>query len=731
MKIRGFRIELGEIESLLGKYPAVRECVVKVCGNTSAEKRLVAYVVAKAEPGPNASELRSFLVKQLPDYMIPSAFVAIDALPLTPNGKVDRKALPAPDQTRPSLDRQYTPPRDSTEAQLVGIWENVLAVRPIGIQDKFFDLGGHSMLAVQVIAQIEKAFGRKLRLATLFQAPTIERLARVLWGEVKETAVAAGTSLVEIQGGRGRPPLFLVHGAGGGMFWGYVNLARCLGTDGPAQCYGFKSRGLDGQEELNTIQEMAARYVVDLRKRQPEGPYHLGGYCFGGNVAYEMACQLVEQGQRVGVLALLNCAPPHSTYSRIPWTPRWWLRFARNLVYWTNYFRHWSSTQRREFFKWKWHLARKRLKSGWRQANSELSKFDAGDIVDLSSYTDDQKRTWETHIRALVNFYPRPYQGSVHLFRSPGHPLWCSYDEKYGWSELAQQGVQVVTVPGAHEKILEEPWVKELAQELSSVLRRAQQVPLEKLTPDEKSAGQKNNGAAVAETKEHINDVTMSRPESGLAIKQIQALSYWKRQLEGVPDLLDLPADRPRPAQNPGATGHYAVTLPQDLAQRAQAVAARAGCQLADISIAALAAVLERYTGTSHLVIGTVARPAPAMDFAALRCDLSGDPAFEQLLSRVHETRMAALENGSIPFAEIVADLRPDPSSSYSPIFQVFCSTEDLAKSARVPVINIPSPSKNATWYFASQLAIRVGVLGSVQCRVVRCPTHPATDATL
>ncbi|HZR17083.1 MAG TPA: amino acid adenylation domain-containing protein, partial [Verrucomicrobiae bacterium] len=476
VKIRGFRIELGEIETLLGKHPGVRECVVTVYGNTATEKRLVAYVAAASEPAPNASELRSFLANQLPDYMVPSAFVRIDSMPLTPNGKVDRKALPAPDQGRPKLDRQYLAPRNETESQLVNIWERVLGVRPIGIQDKFFELGGHSMLAVRVIAEIEKVFGRKLRLATIFQAPTIERLAGVLREEVKETAVGNGTSLVEIQTAGSRPPFFLVHGAGGGMFWGYVNLARCLGTDQPV--YGFKSRGLDGHEEFPTIQGLAAHYLTDMRKFQPRGPYFLGGYCFGGNVAYEMACQLSDQGEKVALLALLNCAPPHSSYSRIPWTPRWWLRFARNLLYWANYFGRWSPTQRREFFRWKLKLLKKRLRR-MPAPNGELSKVEPGDLVDLSSYTEEQKKVWETHIRALMQFRPRPYAGSVHLFRSPGHPLWCSFEEDYGWGEMAKGGVHLRTVSGAHEKILEEPWVKSLADQLARALNEAHQQPVQ------------------------------------------------------------------------------------------------------------------------------------------------------------------------------------------------------------------------------------------------------------
>ncbi len=473
VKIRGFRIELSEIETVLGQHPGVNECVVAVAGSDSRDRRLIAYLAPAPQQAPSASELRSFLEEKLPDYMIPSAFVSMSHLPLTPNGKVDRKALPAPDQNRPKLDHQYVGPRDATERQLVTIWESVLAVRPIGVRDKFFDLGGHSMLAVRVIAQIEKAFGKKLRLATLFQAPTIERLAAILREEVKESNVAADTSLVEIQGAGSRPPLFLVHGAGGGMFWGYVNLARELGTDQPV--YGFRSRGLDGHEEFARIEDMAARYIADLRKVQPCGPYYLGGYCFGGNVAYEMACQLTEVGEQVALLAVLNCAPPHSRYAKPAWTLRWAVKFARNLVYWANYFRHWSKSQRREFFRWKWHLLKKRIARARNAGSGDFSRIEPGDLVDLSSYTEEQKVVWESHIRGLMNFQPRAYSGQVYLFRSPGHPLWCSFDDDYGWSDLVHKRVQFVIVPGAHEKILEKPWVQTLARDLSRVLKNAQE----------------------------------------------------------------------------------------------------------------------------------------------------------------------------------------------------------------------------------------------------------------
>src|SRR4029077_17687775 len=224
VKIRGFRIELGEIETVLGRHPAIRECVVTARADGLGIKRLIAYLVSRDQSGPTASELRNFLNDKLPDFMVPAAFVQLSALPLTTNGKVDRKALPMPDHARPALERKYVAPRDDVERRLTQIWENLLGVQPVGVQDKFFDLGGHSLLAVRIVAQIQQTFGRKLRLATIFQAATIEQLAAILREEIKESSVAAATSLVEIQAQGSRPPLGLVHGAGGGMFWGYVNL---------------------------------------------------------------------------------------------------------------------------------------------------------------------------------------------------------------------------------------------------------------------------------------------------------------------------------------------------------------------------------------------------------------------------------------------------------------------------------------------------------------------------
>jgi amino acid adenylation domain-containing protein len=215
IKLRGCRIELGEIEAVLGQHPAVRQVVVLAREDAPGDTRLVAYVVPQQEPPPTSSVLRNFLQQRLPSFMVPSAFVLVHALPLTPNGKLDRRALPAPAQTRSQPQDTCMAPQDALELQLTKIWEKVLGITPIGVRENFFELGGHSLLAVRLFAQIKKAFGRQLPLATLFQAPTVEQLAGMLR---QEGWSAPWSCLVAIQPGGSKPPFFCIHGPGGHVF---------------------------------------------------------------------------------------------------------------------------------------------------------------------------------------------------------------------------------------------------------------------------------------------------------------------------------------------------------------------------------------------------------------------------------------------------------------------------------------------------------------------------------
>ncbi|MGH9908864.1 MAG: alpha/beta fold hydrolase, partial [Pyrinomonadaceae bacterium] len=259
----------------------------------------------KEGPAPSVSELRGFLKERLPEYMVPSAFVGLPALPLTPNGKVDRKALPAPDVSASGLQESFISPRDTLELELTQIWENVLDVHPIGVKDNFFEIGGHSFLAVRLMAQIQRTFGKNLPLATLFEAPTIEQLADILR---RQTDSLRWSPLVAIQPKGSSRPFFSMPGVGGSVVYFHA-LARRLGLDQPF--YGLQARGLDGESTPFTrVEDIAACNIDALQVIQPQGPYLLGGHSFGASVAFEMAQQLRKRGQEVARLFILDTTAP-------------------------------------------------------------------------------------------------------------------------------------------------------------------------------------------------------------------------------------------------------------------------------------------------------------------------------------------------------------------------------------------------------------------------------------
>ena len=303
VKIRGFRIELGEIEAVLEQHPGVKQAVVIAREDAPGDKRLVAYFVPSLPDRTTAAELRQHVGKQLPDYMTPSAFVTMVKLPVTPNGKVDRKALPALAVNDFEAQADYVAPRDAVERKLVKVWEEVLGISPISVTASFFDLGGRSMLAARLFTRILRTFGKELPLSTLFRAPTVEQLAKELQPSEQD---AEYPTLVAIQEKGSHPPFFCVHGGAGSSLFMH-QLSRKLGNDQPF--YGIEPEGLDGKQfQRLTVQKMAAHYIAEIRKVQPVGPYYLGGYCFGGLVAFEMAQQLLNQGEQAAVVALLGAA---------------------------------------------------------------------------------------------------------------------------------------------------------------------------------------------------------------------------------------------------------------------------------------------------------------------------------------------------------------------------------------------------------------------------------------
>jgi thioesterase domain-containing protein len=394
--------------------------------------------------------------------MVPSFFVFLDEIPLSPNGKADRRALPEADAARRERPQVYVAPRDRVESQLCEVWERLLGVSPVGIKDNFFNLGGHSLLALSLIAEVQKRFGRLLPLATMFEEGTVEHLARV----VREQMTPASASpLVAIQPGGSRRPVFFVH-VGSGNVLCYLDLARHLGDDQPF--YGLQDPSLSGAAPpFESIEEMASAYVRHLRAVQPAGPYVLGGWSFGGLVAFEMACRLTAAGQEVARLAVLDSVTPEIERRldrpRDAATLLAILAAEMHLPVSPSDLRPLDPEERLRV------VAERMSRAGL--------VFD-----DPREYLRRNLAIFESRVRATLAYRPGPYAGRVSLFVAstpsegegfhrgggPGH-----LDLPQSWAKLAAGGLDVFQVPGTHHEIAREPNVQVLAKLLRNCIAEA------------------------------------------------------------------------------------------------------------------------------------------------------------------------------------------------------------------------------------------------------------------
>jgi len=465
VKIRGFRIELGEVESTLSQYPSVQQCVVTARVDCESDKYLVAYIVSNQQQKPTTDELRRFLKQKLPDYMVPSAFVFLDTLPLTPNGKIDQRALPAPDGLRQEPASTFVPPSDDLEIQLTKIWENVLGKKPISVKDNFFDVGGHSLLAVRLLAQIEKTFGKNLPLATLFQAPTVEQLAKILhqsgWS-------SPWFSLVPIQPSGSQPPFFGIHALGKGQEY-YRNIARHLGSDQPVYGldYWLATRTKDRKEAPNTwrVEELAAHYIKEMRILQPEGPYFLAGLSLAGIVAYEIAQQLVRQDQKVALLVLFDTSCPTLSVKSLDFNP---LQIhLRNL----------SQLEMKEKLAYIMRKVKYKIQHYIRGIKPFFRKGAEKFYLKFKlpmPYALHYSLIVEANQKLANDYALQVYPGKVTLFRASDQPVRYDQISDLGWSALAVGGVEIHEVSGGHMGMFQEPHVQMLAEKLRACIDRVQ-----------------------------------------------------------------------------------------------------------------------------------------------------------------------------------------------------------------------------------------------------------------
>ena len=464
VKIRGFRIELGEIESCLEQHPQVAQQIVVAKEDSNGNKQLVAYVVPKemsadvnaAQDGAaslvTAKVLGTFIAQTLPQYMVPSAFVFLEALPVTTNGKVDRKSLPEPVYTSDTV----VAPTTDLEAKLVELWQEILAMPTVGITDSFFELGGYSLLVARFFDRLEQTLGYRAPYTLLLESPTIQTLAQQLEKISPESVpqTPAQDIVVPLATGTQGLPLFLIHDADGDTSL-YLNLAQRLNRP----VYGLKPRLDDQDVPLHSrIVDMATDYRQTIKAVQPVGPYCIGGLCAGGVLAFEVALQLQSVGDPVEWVALLEAPDVQAVEKSRPalkqrlkarleqmsWIER--LVAAPKVISKTFSYLHYQITS-----TWQRRLTQSRT-AQFRQNRDQHQPLPKG----VRSLT-----VRDIYLFAEQDYCPKmAYDGKVLLVKAtegsganqPYHEVF--EDEFYGWQPRVTLPIQMVQVPGGHSTML-------------------------------------------------------------------------------------------------------------------------------------------------------------------------------------------------------------------------------------------------------------------------------------
>ncbi|HBB34601.1 MAG TPA: hypothetical protein DDZ80_15365 [Cyanobacteria bacterium UBA8803] len=454
LKQSGERLEF-EYDSFLYKTPSK--------SNLFYDSLFAQEVVLNEQPTPGElcdKSLGAYLKERLPAYMLPGGFTFLESLPLNPNGKVDRKALPTPRDSRCIEPTAFIAPRDTWELQLTHIWENVLGIHPISVKDDFFNLGGDSLSAVRLMLEIEQHLGQKLSLAMLFPSSTIEHLASILR---QATGSRLSSPLVPIQPGGTKPPFFCVHPIGGNVLC-YMDLARHLGEDQPF--YGLQASGIDGQGEPNSrIEDMASYYIEAIREIQPQGPYLLGGWSFGGVVAFEMAQQLHSSGEQVALLALIDSSAPHHNSQAME------VDTAATLA--------WFAEDLGSYFGKELDVSVSTLQSlaPDEQLSYVLERARAANVVLPDAGVVEIRRLLEVVLanrQAERSYTPVVYPNQITVFRAEESFGLENSDPAMGWNQLTDTGVEIHTISGNHYTIVKEPHVRVLAERLRNSLEQAQ-----------------------------------------------------------------------------------------------------------------------------------------------------------------------------------------------------------------------------------------------------------------
>ncbi|MEP0859812.1 MAG: non-ribosomal peptide synthetase [Ignavibacterium sp.] len=464
VKIRGYRIELEEIENIIKKNEVVKDCAV-VVKEINNDKKIIAYVLIKLKNDNNfqseINAIRDVAIRNLPDYMIPALIIPIEQFPLTPNNKIDKKALA--DRDISGIISHTSSAKAQTEIQktFVNIWEKLLGITGIGIDDNFFDLGGHSILAAQMLADFEKVTGKKIPLAEMFTSQTIRQLAKLVESDNTELK---WSPLVEIKkGDTSLSPLFLVHGAEGNILL-YRDLAKRLNSN--RSVYGIQARGLNGEGHIHhSIEEMAADYIKAIKTVQPKGPYHIGGYCMGGSVAYEMALQLSQKGESVANVFLLEtynaCMLDQEALKKTRIKEK-----IENIKFHFENVKSLSGKEKVAFVQRKAETALKRTSARISRITSSIG---LGDKKEIKSHITLTLR--DINDQSQMQYRPKDYKGKVVLLR-PKVSFTTESDPKFGWGDFVQGEFKIYNLDVAPRGMLAEPFVKQTSSIIESEINQ-------------------------------------------------------------------------------------------------------------------------------------------------------------------------------------------------------------------------------------------------------------------
>jgi len=464
VKVRGFRVELGEVEAALAQHTAVDQCVAvprQPGGNGGAslqhETDIIVYAILKEGENASSHELHGFLRNHLPAHAMPAMIFLVDSFPLSPTGKVDFQALAQFERVDRERRETYAPPRNTLEVWLTQIWEELLNSSPIGVADNFFEIGGDSLRAIDLMLTIEKEFQRQLPSTVLIQSPTIAALAEVLGGN---EASIPRDSLVPIRAQGSRPPLFCVH-ADGSVFI-YRRFAEYLDPDIPI--YGLQAHGLAHPQHrpYRHVHEMAAHYVREIRTVQPHGPYHLCACSAGGLIIFEMARQMRELGEPVAFVGLLDAYGPGYPDQL---SPKSLLAYKMSV--------HRNTLHLHGIKGQVSYLSRR----AQHRVDLIASKLFAGLFSKLTLPM--PRKTRYEYIARLIEhaaeLYPRDntYAGDVVLFHASSQPEGIKPDRTLGWGPLVKGDLKIVDVVGTHNSIMMHvPHVAELVREIADQLQQ-------------------------------------------------------------------------------------------------------------------------------------------------------------------------------------------------------------------------------------------------------------------